>query len=54
MKYTELQQNNYMNNREKMESIELDEEQEKNPYETLLISDIGEELKPGHMKREKW
>ena len=34
----------------KEQQIELDEEQEKNPYETLLIQDIKEEdFKPGHM-----
>ena len=39
----------------KEQQIELDEEKEKNPYETLLIWDIKEEeLKPDHMQMEKW
>ena len=39
----------------KENQIELDKEQEKNPYETLLIQGIEEEeLKPGHMQMVKW
>ena len=39
---------------EKEEQIELCEEQEKNPYETLLIWDVKEgELKQGYMQMEK-
>ena len=40
---------------EKEQQIELDEEQEKNSYKTLLAEDIKEEeLKPGHMQIETW
>ena len=36
------------------QNIELDEEQEKDPYETLLIWHIEEEFKLGDMQMEKW
>ena len=38
----------------KKQQIELDEEQKKNPYQTLLIWNIKrDELKPGHLQMKK-